>query len=407
MSRSLSILLLCPWLPWPPHDGARIRILETLRFLSQRHRVVLVAPAYSPEQHGGVAQLSSSGATVHAVTVSDGTLARLRRLSLGIASGAPPIQAFHRNRAVAECVTRLTSENNFDIVQIEFSFLAHYLHSVHRRTRLKTVLSMHNVESLRFERELQFSAWNARRLVVLADCYLFPRWEQRVVQSFDGVVAVSEPEATWIRRHAPRAAVTTVPNGVDAEFFRPQSAATIQHAVVFTGAMDYPPNIDAVLWFADAILPVLRQSWPQLHFVVVGRRPPREILALASRPGIRITGEVEDIRPYLAEALAMVVPLRSGGGTRLKILQAMAMARPVISTTLGAEGLTVANGQHLLIADNPQQFADSLAMLVHSPESATRIAQAGRHLALAEYDWKQCLRGLEDLYQTVLSGSQP
>jgi glycosyltransferase involved in cell wall biosynthesis len=170
--------------------------------------------------------------------------------------------------------------------------------------------------------------------------------------------------------------------------------------------MDYPPNIDAVLWFAEAILPIARRRLPQLRFVVAGRRPTPEIRALVARPGILITGEVEDIRPYLADAFAMVVPLRSGGGTRLKILQAMAMARPVISTTLGAEGLDVCPGEHLLIADEPERFAEGIASLAHSSESAQRIAEAGRTFVLSRYDWQQSLRGLEELYQTILSGGR-
>ena len=171
--------------------------------------------------------------------------------------------------------------------------------------------------------------------------------------------------------------------------------------------MDYPPNIDAALWFADAILPIARQSLPQLRFVVAGRRPPPEIRALGTRPGIQVTGEVDDIRPYLADALAMVVPLRSGGGTRLKILQAMAMARPIVSTTLGAEGLSVTPGEHLLLADNPQAFAEGIVTLAHSSQFAARVAEAGRRLALTQYDWQQCLRGLDDLYHSVLSSSRP
>jgi len=402
----VNILLLAPWLPWPPHDGARIRILETARFLSGRHRVVLVAPTYSAGERDLAAKLESGRVEVHAVPVPDGGLARLCRLSKGILGGKPPIQAFHRNSAIAHLISKLTMEIPFDIVQIEFSFLSHYLHAVRGAARPRTILSMHNVESQRFERELQFSAWNARRLVVLADRYLFPTWEPRAVQSFDGVVAVSEAEAAWISNHAPRVQVKIVPNGVDVDFFRPQPATGTSLGVVFTGSMDYPPNIDAAVWFADAILPIARCSLPELRFVIAGRRPPPNIRALAARPGIEVTGEVEDIRPYLADALAMVVPLRSGGGTRLKILQAMAMERPIVSTTLGAEGLSVRSGEHLLLADSPQAFAEGIVTLARSSRSAARVAEAGRRLALAQYDWRQCLRGLEDLYHSVLSGSR-
>ena len=266
----MNILLLAPWLPWPPHDGARIRILETVRFLSGRHRVVLVAPTYSAGERDLASRLESGGIDVHAVPVPDGGLARLGRLCKGVLSGKPPIQAFHRNSAVARQISKLTTAIAFDIVQIEFSFLSHYLQAVRGSSRPRTILSMHNVESLRFERELQFSAWNARRLVVLADRYLFPKWEPRAVQSFDGVVAVSEAEAAWISHHAPRVQVKIVPNGVDVDFFRPQSAAGTSSNVVFTGSMDYPPNIDAALWFADAILPIARQSTTAASFCRCG-----------------------------------------------------------------------------------------------------------------------------------------
>ena len=280
----MNILLLAPWLPWPPHDGARIRILETVRFLSGRHRVVLVAPTYSAGERDLASRLESGGIDVHAVPVPDGGLARLSRLCKGVLSGKPPIQAFHRNSAIARQISKLTTAIAFDIVQIEFSFLSHYLQAVRGSSRPRTILSMHNVESLRFERELQFSAWNARRLVVLADRYLFPNWEPRAVQSFDGVVAVSEAEAAWISHHAPRVQVKIVPNGVDVDFFRPQSAAGTSSNVVFTGSMDYPPNIDAALWFADVILPIARQSTTAacvLSLRVVDRRPKFGLWALA------------------------------------------------------------------------------------------------------------------------------
>ena len=167
--------------------------------------------------------------------------------------------------------------------------------------------------------------------------------------------------------------------------------------------MDYPPNEDAVVWFANEILPSLRAGQPEMGFTIVGRSPTPAVKALARRPGIRVTGEVEDIRPYLAEAVALVVPLRSGGGTRLKILQAMAMGRPVVSTTLGAEGLEIADGDNIIVADSPERFAESIVRLAIAPDTAARIGLAGRRLALAKYDWRQCLRGLEDLYQALLT----
>ena len=195
----LNILMLSPWLPWPPHDGARIRILETLRFLSQRHRVSLVAPLYRPGERAHVGNIRNLCADVDVVLVPNGTAARLRRLCGGLAAGLPPVQAYHRNAAMAERVRNVTSESDFDIVHVEFSFLAHYLGALSPRCQARTVLSMHNIESARFDRELAVAPWNTRRLVLLGNRWLFPDWEQRAVRAFDGVLAVSEDDRAWIQ----------------------------------------------------------------------------------------------------------------------------------------------------------------------------------------------------------------
>ncbi len=399
----LTILILSPRLPWPPHEGAHIRIVETLRFLSAHHEVFVVAPIYSADERNHVAGLSKLCAGVHAVPVPDSATARLRRLAGGLVAGIPLVPAYHRNSAITQSLRAISARIRFDIVQIEFSFLAHYLAALGSGTEAKSILSMHNIETLRFERELAVAPWSARRFILEMDRGLFPSWEQRAVRAFDGVAAVSAAEAAWIERTAPGAIVQVVPNGVDVDYFRPQLAPPASSSVVFTGAMDYPPNVDAVLWFADEILPRLRERQPELRFVIVGCRPAHAVQALAARAGVTVTGEVEDIRPYLTEAIALVVPLRSGGGTRLKILEAMAMGRPVVSTTLGAEGLEIADGDNILIADSPERFTEEIVRLAIAPDTAARIGMAGRQLALAKYDWRQCLRGLDDLYQAVLS----
>jgi glycosyltransferase involved in cell wall biosynthesis len=190
---------------------------------------------------------------------------------------------------------------------------------------------------------------------------------------------------------------------VDTNYFHPTGDGKADPSVVFTGLMDHPPNIDAVVWFCRKILPALRAKRPGLRFKIVGARPDARVIELAGREGVEVTGEVADIRPYLAGSSALVVPLRSGGGTRLKILEAMAMGRPVISTTLGAEGLEVTPGDNLLIADSAERFAGQILTLLESPDMARRLGKAGRELVVAKYDWQFCLRRLEGLYDRLLS----
>lgn len=399
---ALDVLVLAPWLPWPPHDGGRIRMLETLRFLARRHRVSLITPLYAVEEQDHVAVVRDLCEDIRAVPVPDGAPARLRRLVAGLGHGVPGVQAYHRNGRMARAARTLTEERRFDVVHVEFSFLSHYLRALSPRCAASRVLSMHNVESVRFVRELERAPWNARRVVLSLDRLVFPDWERKAVRSYDGVAAVSEHDRAWIARHAPGISTTVVPNGVDVDYFRPRPAGTTSPSIVFTGVMNYPPNIDAVLWFAQDILPRLRERLAELRFVVVGSKPTADVLALAGRPGIEVTGMVEDIRPYIANAIALVVPLRSGGGTRLKILQAMAMGRPVVSTTLGAEGLEVRDGEHILIADDPDRFVEQILILARSRDLAGRVGEAARALSLAKYDWQRCLLGLEDLYRAVL-----
>jgi glycosyltransferase involved in cell wall biosynthesis len=292
----------------------------------------------------------------------------------------------------------------YDLIQVEFPFLAPYLDAVEPRSRAKKILTMHNIESLRFERELQLAHWGKRRLVLLGNHLFFREWEKEALRKFDGIITVSDLERIWVQQHAPQSMVDVVPNGVDTEYFRPAAAvaSASNPYIVFTGAMDYPPNVDAAGWFCNEILPLLQRSVPGIGLKIVGKNPHPHVFELGQRKGIEVTGTVADIRSYVAESLALVVPLRSGGGTRLKILEAMALERPVISTTVGAEGLEINPGTDILIADDAQQFVDDIQLLLSSPETAQAIGKAGRRLVIEKYDWRVCLGGLERLYGRLL-----
>jgi glycosyltransferase involved in cell wall biosynthesis len=317
--------------------------------------------------------------------------------------GLPLIQAFHWQPQLARRIRHLTTAEDYDIVHIEFSYMAHYVRAVSPASRAHAVLSMHNVESIRFARELRFAPWSGRRLGLMWDHYLNRQWEAKSLRRFDGILATSELERDWIETHAPEAVVALAPNGVDVQRIQALEPSKKSHSIVFTGLMNYPPNVDAVVWFCQDIWPLLRQHLPQLELNIVGRLPHPRVVELDRQPGVCVTGEVPDVRPYVDEALALVVPLRSGGGTRLKILEAMAMGRPVVSTSLGAEGLAIAPGENILLAETAEQFLRQLQTLIDDPDRARQLGQAGRQLVLAQYDWPICVRGLTWLYDTLMS----
>lgn len=396
----MNVLFLSPWLPWPPFGGALIRILETLRWVSARHRVTLLTLLRDPGQAQHVKELAGLCEEIITTSLPDDTLAVVRRLSGGVVRGRPLIQSMHYDRQLAEHVRRLTAGDRYDLIHVEFSFMAPYLEAVSPGSKARKVLVMHNVESRRFERELEF-ATGARRLALLTDHVLFKSWEETCVRHFDGIVAVSELERQWIETHAPGAAVEVLPNGVNLAHFAPVETAARSRNIAFTGLMNYPPNVDAVVWFCDEVLPLIHRTHPDVRFTIVGDKPTLQVRTLATRNGVTVTGRVTDVRQHLADCLAMVVPVRSGAGTRLKILEAMAMRRPVVSTALGAEGLDVAHGKHILLGDTPGALASHIVSLIDTPALGDRIASAGRELVQAKYEWSTCLARLDHLYHAL------
>ncbi len=296
----LNILVISPWLPWPPYDGARIRILETLRYLSGRHHVTLFAHIHAASERTHVAKLRETCAEVEVTLLSGRPDRRIGRMIRGSLSGAPLIQGMHFNAGFARRIFEVTDRKKFDIVQVELSLIARYAASVSRRHHSKLVLSTHNVESQRFARELELSSWSFRRAVLQADQAMFGNWEEKTVRQFDGAIAVSDQDRQWLQEQMFGRLVALAPNGVDTGYFRmraPNSASAA--TLVFTGVMDYPPNEDAVLWFAENVWPQLHYRNPDLVFQIVGTRPTAKVAALAAIAGIEVTGEVPDVRPFV------------------------------------------------------------------------------------------------------------
>ena len=400
----MKILIVSPWYPWPPFDGGRIRVLETMRYLSRHHQVTLLATVMSADEADDGGRLQEICQHVETSVLSPRAWPVARRLAKGLLGRMPVVQNFYHDPRLAERLRRLTSRHYYDVIQIEFSYAASYVRAVDPSCGAKTVLSLHNVESLRFGREGNLGLRLDRRFAAAWDRMFHGLWEQQAIRTFDGIVSVSEPERAWVLARVPEAVVELIPNGVDTDHFRPQAPPDpgAPPRLVFTGAMHYPPNVDAALWFTEQIWPRLRRLVPDLCFEIVGRDPDPRVIALGRTPGVVVTGAVADVRPYIASARGVVVPLRAGGGTRLKILEAMAMARPVVSTALGAEGLTIAPGHNILIANDAEGFAAHVLALLGSAERAALLGQAGRHLVEARYRWSTCLAGLDCLYGRLL-----
>jgi glycosyltransferase involved in cell wall biosynthesis len=258
-----------------------------------------------------------------------------------------------------------------------------------RPPRCKTLLFQHNVEAQIWERLYQQQTNPVKRWYFKLQWQRLKEYERRISAKFDGVVAVSEEDGRIFRQQYGLTNVLgSVPTGVDVDFFAKMHGHPEPGNVAFLGSMDWMPNIDAVNWFVAEIFPLLKQRVPSATFTIIGRNPPEAIQALAKRDSaIRVTGTVPDIRPHLAKAEAMIVPLRVGGGTRIKIYEAMAAGLPVVSTRIGAEGLQVAHGENILLADTPADFAEQTASLLQTPELRQKIGHDARELVRKQFGW--------------------
>ena len=229
-------------------------------------------------------------------------------------------------------------------------------------------------------------------------------YEGRTLARFDGVLAVSDADRQTFAALYPdaiRQPVHVVPTGVDTDYFAPAPSDPASRTIVFTGSMDWLPNEDSMQFFCRDILPRIRAAEPDVRLSIVGRAPTPAVKRLAEDGGVHVTGSVDDVRPYIREAAIYIVPLRIGGGTRLKIFEAMAMGKAVVSTTVGAEGLPVTDGEHVILADQPETFAAAVVGLLRDPDRRAHIAAAARRLVVEQYDWSAVAGTLED----ALAGS--
>ncbi len=267
--------------------------------------------------------------------------------------------------------------------------------------RVPVVLFEHNVECLIWKRLSSLERNPVKKILFEIEWRKVYSRESELCRRADLTVAVSEEDRLRLSEMAPGAKTAAIPTGVDTLYFAPAGRAEIPARLVFSGSMDWHPNEDAVIYFGEQILPRIRAHVPTASFAIVGRNPTQKLHDAAQRLGMIVTGTVEDVRPYLDEASVYVVPLRAGSGTRMKIFEALGMAKPVVSTTVGAEGLALTHEKEFIAADDPQDFADAVVHLLHNVTQRQALGQAGRALVVERCSWEQVAREFEALCEGV------
>ncbi len=387
---------------WPVNTGGRRRSFQILAELARRHRVVLLTTHGPGEDPLPLASALAECEAVHAVPYSIPKSGSARFAASLIRSWLSPYPVDLwkcRVPALRDRARQVLASREVDVCVADFLAATPNLPA---EARAPVVLFEHNVEHLIWKRLCDSETRIWRRALLELEWRKMRRYEAWACAGSRRTVAVSDADRATLAATAPRAQVCAVPTGVDTSYFAPRQAPERPFALVFTGAMDWYPNEEAMLRFMETTLPLIRREVPEISLTVVGRNPTPRLRAAAADAGVRVTGTVEDVRPYIAEAAVYVVPLRIGGGTRLKIFEALAMAKPVVSTTIGAEGLPLSPGRHLVQVDEPADFARAVVSLLRHPEERRALGEAGRRLVEEQFSWSQVARRFEIQLTEVL-----
>jgi polysaccharide biosynthesis protein PslH len=389
----LKVLAVTYGLPWPLTEGAKIRDFHLLRELAREAEVSLLAFCKDDRTPPDATALKRFCSTVEVYIPPKPTVASC--VSAYLHEGIPLAALPFYNEPFAKRITACALSVQADTVQIEHSFLAPYAKAI--PPNCHKVLSLHNIGERQYAGMARLpgatpAAW--------LKAYAMRGWESDWARRFDHCITVSAAEAAWLEARAPGLPLTVIDNGVDCESLK-QLPPSETYDVLFPGVLGYPPNADAVMDFARNVLPLLRRTQPDARFLVVGRNPGAELKTLAAEGVIELHQDVPDMEPFFRRARAIVVPLRAGGGTRLKILEAMARGCPVISTSIGCEGLDVEHGNQLLVADSAEAMAASVASILASAQRAAEIADKARAWVEQRHDWKILGARLRDLHRSL------
>lgn len=381
-----------------------MRQFGLIRELSQKHKFTIVCPA-SQQDGLYIKNLSPYVRRLEVVGFTPPPFPRIRSrlywqfnsLRHTLFDSKPLRSQLPWSRCVRNAIDQVLLEERFDVIQVHQSHLGQLLPD----TEAATVLDMHDILSDHEYRRISTHTKFTYRVQAWLEWKKMQSLERRIARRFDVCVTVSEHDKKSLFKLVPEVRAVVVPNGVDTNYFSPQTNAEQKKQVVFIGSMNYGPNSDGVLWFYNAVFPLIKQEIRDIQFWVVGSNPSPDIMKLDGDPNVKVTGFVEDVRPYIARASVIVVPIRLGSGTRLKILDAWSMEKAIVSTTVGAEGLAAVHRENILLADEPDQFAEGILGLLSDSELRYALGKTGRRLVKSRYAWSTIAPKMDAVYRSL------
>jgi len=399
----MNILFLSTENPYPPDHGHHIRTLNILEHLARHNNVYFIGFAKQVKEleFNKYLEALCSSVDVFLLPSYKSKLRSVISLIANLFSVKPfNVMRFFFKKA-KDRITQIINENNIDLVHFDMLHLGMYYDCI---GAIPKVLVNHNVESLRLARTMQFQKNIFPKIFIYVQYKKLLYFEKKMCPKFDKCIVVSDADKKILKRMCSIDNFEIVPNGVDIEYFKPSNGRIKSHSLVWTGGMAGLCNKDAVDYFLEEIYPIIKTKLPDVTATFIGSSPTDKLTALANTSSnIIATGYVDDVRPFVAESAVFVAPLRSGSGTKIKILNAMAQGKAVVTTTVGAEGIDAENNKNILITDDPEEFARNTIYLLEHPEAAKKMGENGRKLIEEKYAWEVIFKQMDQIYGAINS----
>ncbi len=404
----MNVAFLTPTLPWPANTGGTLRTYYLLRGLAARHAVDLICFHYGARPALG--PLATFCANIHTIALGE-SYTRARQLRNLFGRQPQAVSYFTTVRAQHQVTALLATP--YDLVVCDEVMMAAYLRRQSQSATSSRLLIRPKIDHQHYQEMAVGRPWGITKFLDWREAQRLQRYEQRMLTYFQRVVVCSPEDSAITRTQSPTIAIEVIPNGADTDYYQPPALSPVsaedsrsapKPTILLLGTMHYYPNIDAVRYFFDEIYSTLRARYTNLQVLIVGHQPPPAIRALGDQPGVTVTGSVSDVRPYLARSSLLAVPLRLGGGTRLKITEALAAGLPVVSTPIGAQGLAVKHETHLLLAEEPAAFCSAIQRLLDDPSLGCRLAEAGRKLVESQYSWQALGQHFANVCEATVGG---
>jgi glycosyltransferase involved in cell wall biosynthesis len=404
----MHILFLTQILPYPPASGPKVKTWHVLRYLAECGHRITLASFVRPEETPYIDDVKKVCSTVHTIPVRRSRTADLYYFLRSQFTGRPFLVERDDLAEMRAFVQATTASDSVDVIHADQLTMTQFAFplDVEREKHPVLVFDAHNAVWTITERMKQNAAFYLKPPLAI-ETKRIKRYEAMIVKDFDATLAVTEPDrlalldALHQYGHDGQAPISVIPIAVDTQKIRPVQRAQNSLNILTMGTLYYPPNADGIRWFIQQVFPLIRQRLPDVRLTIVGKNPPKDFLKLAADPesGIVTPGFVPELDPYFADSAVTVVPVRAGGGMRVRILEAFARAAPVVTTTVGLEGIDASPGEDVLVADTPEDFSRSVIDLLQDPELQERLSGNGRRLVEQKYDWQVVLGELDKIYQ--------